>query len=148
MQMLLFSCSVCSFLGSVLYVNFFRFFLYKRPKNVTLWYMNVCVLIYLWFAKMKIWSMLQVLSQENEKKKRLTKNDSLCICVMGEGVFIWGDFRDRKTDWRLQSLKINKGAFPSLGVHHGGIKKIPMLPWILPCPLHDVTTAPSPLVLL
>ena len=44
---------------------------------------------------MKIWSMLQVLSQENEKKKKkLTKNDSLCICVMGEGVFIWGDFRE------------------------------------------------------
>lgn len=45
---------------------------------------------------MKIWSMLQVLSQEKreEKKNKLTKNDSLCICVMGEGVFIWGDFRE------------------------------------------------------
>lgn len=47
-----------------------------------------CVLIYLWFAKMKIWSMLQVLSQENEKKKKNTMNDSLCICVMGKvGLF-------------------------------------------------------------
>lgn len=53
MQMLLFSwfffffgfCIVCIFL----------FFLSMRPKkNVTLCYMNVCVLIYLWFAKMKI----------------------------------------------------------------------------------------------
>lgn len=40
----LFFGSVCKF-----------FFLSKRPKkNVTLCYMNVCVLIYLWFAKMKI----------------------------------------------------------------------------------------------
>lgn len=53
----------------VLYYMYFSF-LSKRPKNVTLCYMNVCVLIYLWFAKMKIWSMLQVLSQENEKKKK------------------------------------------------------------------------------
>lgn len=53
----------------VLYCMYFSF-LSKRPKNVTLCYMNVCVLIYLWFAKMKIWSMLQVLSQENEKKKK------------------------------------------------------------------------------
>lgn len=36
-------CTVCIF-----------FFLSKRPKNVTLCFMNVCVLIYLWFAKMKI----------------------------------------------------------------------------------------------
>lgn len=47
------------------------------------------VLIYLWFAKMKIWSMLQVLSQENNKKKKL--ND---VFVMGEGGLIWGDFRE------------------------------------------------------
>lgn len=43
---------------------------------------------------MKIRSMLQVLSQENEKKKKKkksrVKNDSLHICVMVEGVFIWG----------------------------------------------------------
>lgn len=51
--MLLFSCSFFSFFGgSVLYVCFFS--LSKRPKNVTLCYMNVRVLIYLWFAKMKI----------------------------------------------------------------------------------------------
>lgn len=66
MQMLLFPCSFFlfvflgvhfSFLGSVLYVFFLFFFLSKSPKkktNVTLCFMNVCVLIYLWFAKMKI----------------------------------------------------------------------------------------------
>lgn len=70
MQMLLFSWYIFFLsLFLVLYCMYFSF-LSKRPKNVTLCYMNVCVLIYLWFAKMKIWSMLQVLSQENEKKKK------------------------------------------------------------------------------
>lgn len=76
---------------------------------------------------MKIWSMLQVLSQENEKKKKkkknLTKNDSLCICVIGEGVFIWvgvgwgmgGGGQGGKKDRRLQSLKIIKGVFLFIG---------------------------------
>lgn len=102
MQMLLFY--YFSFV-SVSYV-YFLLFLSKRPKNVTLCYMNVCILIYLWFAKMKIWSMLQVLSQENEKKKKITQNDSLHICVMVKGVFIWGGFQGVKKDRRLQSLKI------------------------------------------
>lgn len=69
---------------------------------------------------MKIWSMLQVLSQVRRRwKKKLTKNDSLCICVIGEGVFIWvgvgwGD-RGGKKDRRLRSLKIIKGVFLFIG---------------------------------
>lgn len=137
-----------SFLGSVLYVYIYIFFLSKRPKNVTLCYMNVCVLIYLWFAKLKIWSMLQVLSQENEKKKKtLLRMIPMCLCDGGRCVYL-GGFQEVKKDRRLQSLKIIKGVFPSLGVHQSGIKKVPTLPWILPSPLHDVTTLPSPLVLL
>lgn len=53
MQMLLFSWYIFFLFGGVLYCMYFSF-LSKRPKNVTLCYMNVCVLIYLWFAKMKI----------------------------------------------------------------------------------------------
>lgn len=34
----------------------------------------------------------------------------------------------------------DKGVFASLGVHQGGIKKIPTLPKIHPSLLHDVTT--------
>lgn len=98
---------------------------------------------------MKIWSMLQVLSQENEKKK---KN----LLRMIAYVFVWwwkvclfgGGFQGVKKDRRLQSLKIKKGVLLSLGVHQSGIEKNHTLPWILPSALHDVTTVPSPLVLL
>lgn len=53
--------------------------------------MKVCVLIYLWFfcqnddlkhvAGIVTW---------NQEKKKMTKNDSLCIFVKGEDVFILG----------------------------------------------------------
>lgn len=99
-------------------------FLSKRPKNVTLCYMNVCVLIYLWFAKMKIWSMLQVLSQENEKKKTLLR--------MIAYVFVWSEIwgggwgggwvQAAKKDRRQWSLEIIKGVF--LGVCQSGVKKV------------------------
>lgn len=105
MQMLLFSCSFFLFRGSVLYVYFFS--LSKRPKNVTLCYMNVRVLIYLWFAKMKIWSMLQVLSPENEKKKNLLRMIAYVFVWWGRCVYS-GGFQGVKEDRRLQSLKIKK----------------------------------------
>lgn len=106
----------------VLYCMYFSF-LSKRPKNVTLCYMNVCVLIYLWFAKMKIWSMLQVLSQENEKKKKPTKNDSLCICVIRDlGRGLGWRVQAAKKDRRQWSLEIIKGVF--LGVCQSGVKKV------------------------
>lgn len=54
----------------------------KKKSPVTLCYMNVCVLIYLWLAKMKIRSMLQVLSPENEKKKKNYERQPMySICV-------------------------------------------------------------------
>lgn len=53
----------------------------------------------------------------------------------------------RRREYRELSLNIINGVFASLGMHPGGIKKIPTLPKILPSPLHDVTTVPSPLVL-
>lgn len=35
-----------------------------------------------------------IVTRKREEKKNLTKNDNLRICVMGKGVFIWGDFRE------------------------------------------------------
>lgn len=100
---------------------------------------------------MKIWSMLQVLSQENEKKKKnLLRMIAYVfvwwwrVCLFGGG----GGFQGVKKDRRLQSLKIKKGVLLSLRVHQSGIEKNHTLPWILPSALHDVTTVPSPLALL
>lgn len=53
------------------------------------------------------------------RRRKKTLNDSLCICVIGEGVFIWVGVgwggQGGKTDRRLQSLKIIKGVFLFIG---------------------------------
>lgn len=84
---------------------------------------------------MKIWSMLQEKPEQNEKKK---KTFIPFIRVMGEGIVIWVDFREKR---RLNM--INRELL-SLGVES---KTIQMVPWILPGPLYDVTTVPPLLVL-
>lgn len=70
-------------------------------------------------------------------------------------VFVWwgkvclfGGISGSKDGQKVAKPQDYKGSMSSLGVHQSGIKKIPTLPWILPSPLHDVTTVPSPLVLL
>lgn len=65
---------------------------------------------------MTIWSMLQVMSQKNEKKKKnLAKNDSLCISVIRGRCVYLGGFQGVKKDRRLQSLKIIKGSIFFIG---------------------------------
>lgn len=92
---------------------------------------------------MKIWSMSQVLSQEKEEEKKndFTQNDSLCICVPGEGVFIEGGiFREWKKVAKPQTYK---GSILFIGSASKFVS-----PWILPPPPHDVTIVPSPMVVL
>lgn len=77
-----------------LWYFFWRLLLYKLSflcvlKNVTLCSMNVCVLIYLWFAKTMIWSMLQVLSWRTRRNKRAIARILLCEgtrCIYFGGV--------------------------------------------------------------
>lgn len=107
--MLLLLCFFFWFLYSVCIFQFF--FLSVRKKNVTLCYMNVCILIYLWFAKMKIWSMLQVFSPENEKKKKNEGQPMYSICVWWGRVVHLGEFQGLKKRRRM-----TKGVFLSSGV--------------------------------
>lgn len=88
MQMLLFFFFCFSLLW-ILYRMIFLFLL-NVLKNVTLCSLNVCVLIYLWFAKMMIWSMLQVLLRE--EKKLLLR----CVCVMGKVDYFGGGFMEQR----------------------------------------------------
>lgn len=86
---------------------------------------------------MMIWSMLQVLSQENEKennnKKELQIMDS--ICGMRE-VFFLGGFRDSRKE----------GCKRECSFHWEWNREYPRLP-VLPGPLYDVITLPSLMVL-
>lgn len=60
------------------------------------------------------------------EEKITTKNDSLCICVIGGGVFIWGGFQGAKKDRGFVKPQDSKGSI--WGAHQSGIKKIPLLP--------------------
>lgn len=85
---------------------------------------------------MKIWSMLQVLSPENEKKKKL--NDSLCtvfVCDGGRFVHI-----GRRGSGTKEEEKEDKGSIAFIGSR---IKNIHTLPCVLPGPLYDVIAVPS-----
>lgn len=54
--------------------------------------------------------------RRRRKKNNFTQNDSLCICVPGEkACLLRGGFL--RSERRLQSLKLIKGVFCSLGVH-------------------------------
>lgn len=131
------------------YLGFFlssvcTFFSFERPKNVSLCYMNVCVLIYLWFAKMKILKHVADVVTEKEKEKKIPKYD-------------WSAFdqgRRRVTRWRhgdvtvmSQSLKILQEVLPPLGSRSGmeltgrtgnslalGYFLVPIVTSRLPCP--------------
>lgn len=131
MQMLLFSWY---FFFSLFWVLYCMYFLSKRPTNVTLCYMNVCVLIYLWFAKMKIWSMLQVSSQENEKKKKLQRTIAYVFVWSGK-VCLYGGISGSKEGQKVVKPQDYKGSI--WGAHWA--EKNFMLIQMLPCPLHDVT---------
>lgn len=116
MQMLLFSWSF-SFWGICIVCIFF---LFKRPKNVTLCYMNVCILIYLWFAKMKIWSMLQVLLKENEKEKRITAY----VFVPGGNTCLFGGISGSKNGQKVAKPQDYKGSISFTGRSAKWILKI------------------------
>lgn len=64
---------------------------------------------------MKIWSMLQVSSQENEKKKTLLRMIAYVFVWWGKVCFLEGGFQGVKKDIRLQSLKIIKGSISFIG---------------------------------
>lgn len=96
-KMLLFSCSFFfSFLGSVLYVFFLFFFLSVLKCHIVL-YECLCFNLFVVCQNEDLKHVAGIVTR-NEKKKKLTKNDSLCICVMGEGGCIWGDFRESRTE--------------------------------------------------
>lgn len=63
---------------------------------------------------MKIWSMLQVLSPENEKKKTLLRMIAYVFVWWGRCVYS-GGFQGVKEDRRLQSLKIKKWSDSVMG---------------------------------
>lgn len=84
---------------------------------------------------MKIWSMLQVFSPENEKKKKNEGQPMYSICVWwGKGCSFWGVSGTKEEE------KDDKG---SVSFIRGEIKSIHTLPCVLPGPLYDVITVPS-----
>lgn len=84
-----------------------------------------------------------VTRKRRRKQNNFTQNDSLCICVPG-GRRVYGGRGGLGSERRLQSLKLIKGVFCSLGVHPNSS---PLEHFLCPPP-YDVTTVPSPMVVL